>query len=140
VLNALVEGVKAKIGLHVCFGNRYGRPSWEGSYRFLFPSILGAKIDQLLLEFARKGTDDLVLFREFPNQFELGMGVIDVKDERVETPQEVAARIRLGLEVVPPERLWVNPDCGLRHLPSAVAFAKLRALADGAAIIRAELG
>jgi 5-methyltetrahydropteroyltriglutamate--homocysteine methyltransferase len=139
VLNALVDGVSAKIGLHVCFGNRYGRPSWEGSYRFLFPSILAARIDQLLLEFARKGTEDLVLFREFPNRFELGMGVIDVKDDRVETPEEVAARIRRGLEVVPPDRLWLNPDCGLRHLSPDVAFQKLRALARGAALVRAEI-
>ena len=53
------------------------------------------------------------------------MGVVDVKDTRVETPDEVAARIRRGLEIVPPERLWLNPDCGLRHLPPAVAFGKL---------------
>jgi 5-methyltetrahydropteroyltriglutamate--homocysteine methyltransferase len=97
-------------------------------------------VDQLLLEFARKGTQDLALFEEFPNSFELGMGVIDVKDYRVETPDEVAARIRCGLAVVPPERLWVNPDCGLHHLPSQVALGKLRALVQGAAVVRRELG
>jgi 5-methyltetrahydropteroyltriglutamate--homocysteine methyltransferase len=139
-LNALVDGVEARIGLHVCYGNRYGKPSWEGSYRFLFPRILDARVDQLLLEFARKGTDDLALFREFPNRFELGMGVVDVKDDRVETPETVAARIRRGLDVLPPERLWLNPDCGLRHLAPAVAFAKLAALAQGAALVRQELG
>ena len=139
VLNALVDGVEARIGLHVCYGNRYGKPSWEGSYRFLFPRILDARIDQLLLEFARKGTDDLVLFREFPSRLELGMGVIDVKDDRVETPTEVAGRIRRGLEVVPPDRLWLNPDCGLRHLPPEVAFGKLQALGQGAALVRQEV-
>ena len=96
-------------------------------------------MDQLLLEFARKGTDDLSLFREYPSALELGMGVVDVKDTRVETPEEVAARIRRGLEIVPPERLWLNPDCGLRHLPPAVAFGKLEALARGAALVRGEL-
>jgi 5-methyltetrahydropteroyltriglutamate--homocysteine methyltransferase len=139
VLNAMVEGVEAQIALHVCYGNRYGKPSWEGSYHFLFPRILDARIDVLLLEFARKGTGDLALFRQYPAPFRLGMGVIDVKDTRVETPQEVAALIRRGLEVVPPERLWLNPDCGLRHLPPAVAQAKLAALAQGAALVRAEL-
>jgi 5-methyltetrahydropteroyltriglutamate--homocysteine methyltransferase len=139
VINTLLDGVTIHTGLHICYGNRYGKPSWEGSYRYLFPRILNAHVDQLLLEFARKGTDDLTLFREYPNEFELGMGVIDVKDERIETPQDVAARIRRGLEFVPPERLWVNPDCGLRHLPSRVAFEKLRALAAGTAIVRAEL-
>jgi 5-methyltetrahydropteroyltriglutamate--homocysteine methyltransferase len=138
-LNVMVEGVQAHLGLHVCYGNRYGRPSWDGSYRCLFPWILDAHVDQLLLEFARKGTDDLALFEEFPNSFELGMGVIDVKDYRVETPDEVASRLRLGLAVVPPARLWANPDCGLHHLPSSVALAKLQALVQGAEIVRREL-
>jgi len=138
-LNRLVDGLDAHLGLHVCYGNRYGKPSWEGSYRFLFPHILNANVHQLLLEFARKGTDDLALFKEFPNRFELGMGVIDVKDDRVELPQEVAGRIRKGLEFVPPERLWVNPDCGLNHMPAPIAFLKLRALAEGARIVRDEL-
>jgi 5-methyltetrahydropteroyltriglutamate--homocysteine methyltransferase len=139
-LNVLVDGVEARIGLHVCYGNRYGKPSWEGSYRFLFPRILDARVDQLLLEFARKGLDDLSLFREYPGSFDLGMGVIDVKDTRIEAPEEVAALIRRGLEAVPPERLWLNPDCGLRHLAPDVAFGKLEALARGAAIVRGELG
>ncbi len=139
-LNVLVDGVAARIGLHVCYGNRYGKPSWEGSYRFLFPRILDARVDQLLLEFARKGPDDLSLFREYPCPFALGMGVVDVKDPRVETPEEVAARVRRGLAVVPPERLSLNPDCGLRHLPPAVAYGKLEALARGAALVRDELG
>jgi 5-methyltetrahydropteroyltriglutamate--homocysteine methyltransferase len=140
VWNTLLEGVEARTGLHICYGNRYGKPSWEGSYRYLFPRILDTRVDQLLLEFARKGTDDLALFREFPNQFELGMGVVDVKDDRVEAPAEIAARIRRGLEIVPAERLWLNPDCGLRHLAPDVAYAKLQALAQGAALVREELG
>jgi 5-methyltetrahydropteroyltriglutamate--homocysteine methyltransferase len=139
-LNRLVDGVEAHIGLHVCYGNRYGKPSWEGSYRFLFPHILDAHVHQLLLEFARKGLDDLALFKEFPNQFELGMGVIDVKDDRVELPSEVAGRIRRGLEYVPAERLWVNPDCGLNQLPPRIAQQKLQALAAGAQVVRDELG
>ena len=140
VWNTLLDGVEARTGLHICYGNRYGKPSWEGSYRYLFPHILDANVDQLLLEFARKGTDDLGLLAEFPNQFELGMGVVDVKDNRVEAPGEIAARIRQGLEIVPAERLWLNPDCGLRHLPPEVAYAKLEALAQGAALVREELG
>src|SRR5437868_2201323 len=131
-INTLVDGVDARLSLHGCYGNRYGKPSWEGSSRYLFPAILEARVDQLLLEFARKGLDDLALFREFPNRFELGMGVVDVKDEHVEPPDEVAARIRRALEIVPAERLWLNPDCGLRHLAPEVAFAKLQTLAQGA--------
>src|SRR5262249_41264896 len=71
-VNTLAEGVDAKIALHICYGNRYGKPSWEGSYRYLFPRILDAKVHQLTLEFARRGGEDLDLFREFPSSFEIG--------------------------------------------------------------------
>jgi 5-methyltetrahydropteroyltriglutamate--homocysteine methyltransferase len=139
VHNVLVEGVEARIGLHICFGNRYRRPSWAGSYRFLFPRILDARFDQLLLEFARTGTEDLDLFKDHPGEFSLGMGVVDVKDDRVESPEQVAALIRRGLEAVTPDRLWINPDCGLQHLAPDVAVAKLRAMVEGAAIVRHEV-
>jgi 5-methyltetrahydropteroyltriglutamate--homocysteine methyltransferase len=140
VLNILVEGVQAKIAVHICYGNRYGKPSWEGSYRYLFPAILDAKVHSLSLEFARRGGEDLDLFREFKPPFELGAGVIDVKDNSVETPDIVAERIRKTMKVVPPEKLYVLPDCGLFHVPRDVAFAKLRAMVEGARIVRKELG
>jgi 5-methyltetrahydropteroyltriglutamate--homocysteine methyltransferase len=140
VLNILVEGVQAKIAVHICYGNRYGKPSWEGSYRYLFPAILDAKVNSLSLEFARRGGEDLDLFREFKVPFELGAGVIDVKDNSVETPDIVAERIRKTMKVVPAEKLYVLPDCGLFHVPRDIAFAKLRAMVEGARIVRKELG
>jgi 5-methyltetrahydropteroyltriglutamate--homocysteine methyltransferase len=139
-LNTLVEGVETKIGLHVCYGNRYGKPSWEGSYRYLFPAILSANIQQLTLEFARRGGEDLDLFKEFKAPFELGVGVIDVKNHDVETPDMVAEHIRRALEVMPAERVAVLPDCGCFHLPRDVAFAKLKAMVEGARMVRKELG
>jgi 5-methyltetrahydropteroyltriglutamate--homocysteine methyltransferase len=138
-LNVMVEGVDAKLGLHICYGNRYGKPSWEGSYRYLFPTILEARVHQLTLEFARRGGEDLDLYREFEPPFELGLGVIDVKSHAVETPATVAERIRRALEVVPAERLHVNPDCGCLHLPTDVAFQKLCAMVEGTRLVRAEL-
>jgi 5-methyltetrahydropteroyltriglutamate--homocysteine methyltransferase len=138
-INTLVEGVDSRISLHVCYGNRYGKPSWEGSYQYLFPRILEAHVHQLTLEFARRGNEDLHLFNEFPSALRLGLGVIDVKSHDVETPAIVAERIRRALQALPAERLTVNPDCGLVHLPSAVAFAKLRAMVEGAAMVRREL-
>jgi 5-methyltetrahydropteroyltriglutamate--homocysteine methyltransferase len=140
VLNTLVEGVEAKLALHICYGNRYGKPSWEGSYRYLFPRILDARVQQLTLEFARRGGEDLDLFREFDAPFELGVGVIDVKSHEVETPNMVAERIRRALEIVPAERMFLLPDCGLVHLPRDVAFAKLRAMVEGTRLVRKELG
>src|SRR5271156_2703717 len=125
VLNTLVEGVQAKIAVHICYGNRYGKPSWEGTYRYLFPRILDAKVQQLTLEFARRGGEDLDLFREFNAPFELGVGVIDVKDQAIETPDIVAERVRKALEFIPAERVTVLPDCGCFPLPPATAFAQL---------------
>jgi 5-methyltetrahydropteroyltriglutamate--homocysteine methyltransferase len=139
VINTLVEGVDAKIAIHICYGNRYGKPSWEGTYRYLFPTILEAKVQQLTLEFARRGGEDLDLFKEFASPFELGVGVIDVKTHDVETPEMVAERIRKALEVLPPERLFVLPDCGLFHLPRDVAFGKMKAMVQGTCIVRKEL-
>jgi 5-methyltetrahydropteroyltriglutamate--homocysteine methyltransferase len=140
VLNTMVEGVDAKIALHICYGNRYGKPSWEGSYRYLFPRILDARVQQLTLEFARRGGEDLSLFREFSPQFELGVGVLDVKSQAVETADIVAERIRKTLEVVPAERLVILPDCGCVHLPRDIAFAKLCAMVEGTRQVRKELG
>ncbi len=139
VLNILVDGVDAKIAVHICYGNRYGKPSWEGSYRYLFPRILDAKINQLSLEFARRGGEDLELFREFKVPFELGAGVIDVKTHVAETPDIVAERIRKVIEFVPAERVVILPDCGLFHVPRDIAFAKLRAMVQGAHMVRKEL-
>jgi 5-methyltetrahydropteroyltriglutamate--homocysteine methyltransferase len=140
VLNTLVEGVDAKIALHVCYGNRYGKPSWAGNYRYLFPAILEANVQQVTLEFARRGGEDLELFKEFPNKLEVGVGVIDVKTHEVETPEIVAERLRKALQFIPAERIFALPDCGCLHLPQEVAFAKLRAMVQGTKIVRKELG
>ena len=139
VINTLVEGVDARITLHICYGNRYGKPTWAGNYQYLFPAILDAKVHQLSLEFARRGGEDLDLFKEFSGRFEIGVGVIDVKDHEIETPALVAERIRKAAEFVPPDRLFVLPDCGCLHLPQPVAFAKLQAMVQGAQIVRKEL-
>ena len=139
-VNTLVEGVDAHVSLHICYGNRYGKPSWEGSYRYLFPAVLEARIEQLTLEFARRGPDDLRLFKEFTPSFDLGLGVIDVKTHDVESPSVVAERIRQALGVMPADRLTVNPDCGCLHLPREVAFAKLAAMVEGTRLVRQDLG
>jgi 5-methyltetrahydropteroyltriglutamate--homocysteine methyltransferase len=137
-VNIVTEGVDATWALHICYGNRYARPSWEGHYDFLFPAVLRARVDQLVLEFARKGLDDLRLLRQYDWDRSLGFGVIDVKTAEVETAEVVASRIRRALEYVPADRLMINPDCGLRHLPAAAARAKLAAMVAGATQVRAE--
>jgi len=126
--------------VHVCYGNRYARPLWEGHYDFLFPAVLEAGIDQIVLEFARKGYDDLQLFRRYETgRMVLGLGVIDIKSREVEAAEVVAGRIRRALEYLPPERIVVNPDCGLRYLPADVVRAKLWSLTAGTRSVRKEV-
>jgi 5-methyltetrahydropteroyltriglutamate--homocysteine methyltransferase len=139
-VNIVTDGVPVTWALHVCYGNRHARPSWEGHYDFLFPAVLAARVDQLVLEFARKGLEDLRLIRQYDWPSALGLGVIDVKSPRVESPELVAARIQRALEYVPPGKVMINPDCGLRHLAPDVARRKLRAMVAGAAIVRSGLG
>jgi 5-methyltetrahydropteroyltriglutamate--homocysteine methyltransferase len=123
----------------VCYGNRYARPLWQGHYDFLFPAVLDAAVDQLVLEFARKGYEDLPVLAKSGWDRDVGLGVIDVKSTAAETPLQVADRIRRALDIVPADRLVINPDCGLRHVPGPVARAKLAAMVEGAAIVRGEL-
>jgi 5-methyltetrahydropteroyltriglutamate--homocysteine methyltransferase len=138
-VNIVTEDVPVSWALHVCYGNRYARPSWEGHYDFLFPAVKAARVDQVVLEFARKGLDDLRLIRQHGWDKWLGLGVIDVKNPEVEAAELVASRIRRALEYVPADRLMINPDCGLRHLAPDVARQKLRAMVAGVALVRAEL-
>ena len=138
-INVVVDGVDAQWALHVCYGNRYARPLWEGHYDFLFPAVKAARVDQVVLEFARKGLDDLRLIRQYDWDRWLGLGVIDVKNPEVEAAELVASRIRRALDYLPADRLMINPDCGLRHLAPDVARRKLRAMVAGVAQVRQEL-
>jgi len=140
-VNRAVEGVRAKIAVHVCFGNLYGRPFQPvRTYRNVYPAIHELTASQVVLEYANRGMDDLRLWKEFPTDKELAAGVIDVKAFKAETAQEVAERIRALLRYVAPEKLWLNPDCGFWETPRWVTRLKLAALVDGARIVRRELG
>jgi 5-methyltetrahydropteroyltriglutamate--homocysteine methyltransferase len=140
-VNQAVEGVEAKIAVHVCFGNLYGRPfSAVRDFRNLYPALRDLRASQIVLEYANRGMDDLKLWREFSSDKELGAGVIDVKAFKAESAADVAKRIRAVLEHVPAEKLWLNPDCGFWETPRWVAKQKLAALVEGARIVRKELG
>jgi 5-methyltetrahydropteroyltriglutamate--homocysteine methyltransferase len=139
-VNQAVEGVEAKIAVHVCFGNLYGRPfSAVRDFRNLYPALRDLRASQIVLEYANRGMDDLKLWREFSSDKELGAGVIDVKAFKAESAPDVAKRIRAVLEHVPAEKLWLNPDCGFWETPRWVAKQKLAALVEGARIVRKEL-
>lgn len=138
--NKLVDGVKAKITLHVCYGNYQLKKLFKGQYAELFPAILDTKSDQLSLEFAVSDGVGLELFKQYKTDKEVVVGVLDVKDESIETPEVVAARIRKALEYIPAEKLYISPDCGMKFMPRQRAFGKLKAMVAGTRIVRAELG
>ncbi|MBI2371138.1 MAG: methionine synthase [Deltaproteobacteria bacterium] len=140
LFNEAVRGVKAKIALHICFGNRAGRPRSRRSYVPFFPAVLEARAEQFVLEFANREMAEIDLWARFGVDRELGAGLIDQKSFYLETPEDVAGRIRMALKHVPPEKLYINPDCGMNYTPRWLAFRKLKAMVDGTQIVRGELG
>ncbi|HEX8758965.1 MAG TPA: hypothetical protein VF734_03090 [Pseudonocardiaceae bacterium] len=138
-INIVTQGVDVTWGLHVCYGNRYARPSWEGHYDFLFPAVLDANVHQLILEFGRKGYEDLHVIQQLGWDRALGLGVVDVKTEQVESGDLIAQRISKALETFPAGKLIINPDCGLRNLPADVARSKLAAMVEGTVAVRRTL-
>jgi len=139
LFNKTVEGLEAKIALHICFGNNQGRPAMKRTYRPLFPGILEAKAEQIALEFSNREMSEVELWSEFGGERELAAGVIDVKSMYLETPEDVAERIRTVLQHVDPDKLYLTCDCGFSASSRGLARAKLHALVAGARIVRQEL-
>jgi 5-methyltetrahydropteroyltriglutamate--homocysteine methyltransferase len=136
-LRTALAGIEGRTALHICFGYAaiiHARP--EG-YNFL-PELADTPIREISIETAQSNLDCAILDRLDGKTIILG--VLDLSTHEVETPEAVAARIRRALPHVAPERIIVAPDCGLKYLPRDVAFGKMKAMADGAAIVRAELG
>ncbi len=141
VLDAALEGVSGTTALHMCFGYA-AIHAWQGlgkpdAYSFL-PELNESRVDQVSIEAAQPGID-LAVLEKLPDKTII-LGVIDNGDAQVESPGAVAARIRAGLAHVSPERLVLAPDCGMKYMDRDTAFGKLAALAEGAAIVRRELG
>jgi 5-methyltetrahydropteroyltriglutamate--homocysteine methyltransferase len=136
-INRALAGITVPTALHLCFGYaaviRHQKPS---GYSFL-PELAATTAAQISIEAAQPKLDLGVLKELAPKKVLLG--VIDLNDPQPETPQLVAQRIRAGLKYVAPDKLIPAPDCGMKYLPRDVAFAKLEALSQGAAIVRQEL-
>ena len=135
-LNRALDGVRGTTAVHICFGYAAlvaGRP--EG-YSFL-PELEQTPVQQVSIETAQSKLDCSVL-QKLPSKTVL-LGVLDLSTPEIETPETVAERIRRALPFISPDRLIIAPDCGLKYLPREVAFGKMKAMADGAKIVRTEL-
>ena len=131
-----LDGFTGPTALHLCFGYAYVARDKPNVYAFL-PELTASKVDQISIEAAQPNLDLTTL--DGLGDKTVIFGVISMGDPEPETPDVVAARLRRALEHVPPERLIPAPDCGMKYISREVAFAKLKALAEGAAIVRREL-
>ena len=140
LFNKTVDGVKARVALHICFGNLASRPRGKRSYAWMFPEIMDTNCEELVLEFANREMMELELCREIAQAKDVGAGIIDIKSFYRETPQDIAERIRHVLNYVDPEKLTINPDCGFFSLPRWLCVAKLKSMVKGTKLVRMELG
>ena len=128
--NEAVRDIKAKLSIHICYSD----------YRLLYPEMLKMRVDHLAFEFKNTGDFNIVqLFRDQGDPRELGLGVLDVHSDVLETPEEIKDKLLGAARVLGAEKIWANPDCGLRTRTWDVAFAKLQNLVKGAQLARAEL-
>ncbi|KDE60360.1 methionine synthase [Halostagnicola sp. A56] len=130
-LETVVDGIPEDvyIGLHVCYGD----------YSRIYPEILEFPVDEFDLELNNGDYDQLEVFKEPTFTKNLGFGAVDVHTAEVESVEEIKANIKHGLEVVPPERLTISPDCGLKLLPREIAFGKMKNMVQATREIEAEL-
>ncbi|HEY7417716.1 MAG TPA: uroporphyrinogen decarboxylase family protein [Ktedonobacteraceae bacterium] len=136
VINRALKGIEGTTALHLCFGYAAIVHSRPHEYAFL-TELRDCIVKQIAIETAQPRLD-LSVIRHFTDKT-LILGVLDLGDMEVETPETVANRIRSALQYIEPERLILGPDCGMKYLPREVAFGKLCALAEGARIVRQEL-
>jgi 5-methyltetrahydropteroyltriglutamate--homocysteine methyltransferase len=135
-LNRAIDGVSGTVAVHLCFGYAAMVNDKPTGYSFL-AELENSKAQQVSIEAAQPRLD-LAVLRNLPGKTII-LGVIDLADLTIETPGVVADRIRAALAHVPPERLVIAPDCGMKYLPRAVAYGKMKAMVDGAKIVRQEV-
>jgi 5-methyltetrahydropteroyltriglutamate--homocysteine methyltransferase len=135
-IDRALDGIAGPSAVHLCFGYAYVVSGKPAGYSYL-PELEGCRAEQVSIEAAQPKLDPAIL-RRLPSK-QIIYGVIDLGTKSVESPETVAGRIRGALGHVPPERLILAPDCGMKYLPRDIAFAKLEALVAGAKIVRAEI-
>ena len=131
-INHVLDGVRTEKAVHLCYGNYGGQTIQKGTYERLIAFLNLLQCDHLVLETARRPGHEMEWLREVRPEIGLGIGVIDVKDTEVESPDVVAQRIERAAQTLGVERLrYVHPDCGFWMLPRSAADAKMRSLVAG---------
>jgi 5-methyltetrahydropteroyltriglutamate--homocysteine methyltransferase len=136
-INKALKGVEGTTALHLCFGYAAVVKDKPRGYSFL-DELENSVVQQISIEAAQPKLD-LAILKEFSTKTII-LGVLDLNDMTVESPEDIAARIQEALRYIPPQRLMVAPDCGMKYLPRKIAFQKLAAMVQGAAIAREALG
>ncbi len=135
-INRALDGIDGETAVHICFGYAHVVHARPEGYSFL-PELEDCAADQISIETAQSGLD-LKALDDLPSK-KIILGVLDLSTEVIETPEAIASRIRPAVDRIGAERILVAPDCGMKYMRRDVAFGKLRAMCDGAAIVRAEL-
>ena len=147
LINQVVEGVEGvRLAVHLCRRNK-GRAGWvgEGGYGPILPALSDLQVDILMLEFAIPAAGDFAVLRELPERFNIGLGCVDCRSSHIDTPDEIADRVRRAVQYVAPERIILHPDCGFApgsavDIPLDEAYMKLRNEALAAEMLRGEFG
>lgn len=142
IFNRTVESVAGKCHLstHLCFGNYKARAVGPRRYAPMFPAFLDMKVDEIHVEMASREFSELEILKDITARKDAAVGIIDVKSYYVETPEDVANRIRACLKFAPADRLSFAPDCGLSQTARWAAKQKLKSMVAGAKLVRKELG
>lgn len=144
-IEMMCDGVDAKIGWHFCFGNAWGNDilssSFPEGYQTVLPHFFGTEgVDEFVLDYANREMDGVEFLKNLPSDTGVQVGVLDIRNNMIDQPTTVADRTRKVLEHVSPEQVTLSTDCGLKPLSRMVAKMKLENLAEGAAIVRKEIG
>ena len=142
IFNTTVETVygKTRLSTHLCFGNYKARAVGPRQYAPMFPDFLDMQVDEIHLEMASREFSELEIIGEIAQSKDVAVGIVDVKSYYIETPEDIAARVRRCLKFAPPERLSFAPDCGLSQTARWAARLKLQNMVKGVKIVRSELG
>jgi 5-methyltetrahydropteroyltriglutamate--homocysteine methyltransferase len=142
IFNRTVEPVvgRCRLSTHLCFGNFKGRVVGKRQYAPMFPDFLDFAVDEIHVEMASREFSELGIIAEIAKSRDVAVGIVDVKSYFIETPEDIAERVRRCLQYAPADRLSFAPDCGLSQTARWAAKLKLKNMVAGVNIVRKELG